>query len=218
MHPLTRHTRSVGRWSAAVAAVVLAGPAAVGRAAPQPPQSPPAAPMGEPASKPANGEKRYKFEFSNKPWSQVFEWLADTTGVPFASTLKPTGSFTFIPPKGSVGATQGYTVPEIIDIINEVLLQQKYLLIRREATFIIVSADEKPDPTLVPRIIVDELKGRGNTEMVSTVLSLNTLVAEDVAPEVKRIMGPFGEVTVLARSNQLVIQDTVKSIRNVLKT
>src|SRR5262249_19133554 len=52
----------------------------------------------------------------------------------------------------------------------------------------------------------------------STVLSLNTLVAEDVKPEVKSIMGPFGEVAVLAKSNQLILQDTVKSIKNILKT
>src|SRR5205085_7372155 len=109
-------------------------------------------------------------------------------------------------------------IPEVIDIINEVLLQQKWLLIRREATFMLVPADEKVDPTLVPRVTVDELKGRGNTEIASTVLSLNTLVAEDAAPEVKRIMGPFGEVTVLSKSNQLVLQDTVKSLKNVLKT
>ena len=31
-----------------------------------------------------------------------------------------------------------------------------------------------------------------------TVLQLTALVAEDVAPEVKKMMGPFGEVTALA--------------------
>ena len=134
----------------------------------------------------------------------------------------PTGSFTFIAPKGSVGATQGYTIPEVIDIINEALLTapptQRYQIIRREMTFTLVPADEEIDPILLPRVTIDELKGRGNTEIVSTVLQLNTLVAEDYAPEVKRMLGPFGEVTVLAKSNQLLIVDSVKSLRNIIKT
>jgi general secretion pathway protein D len=226
MHALTRRTRSIRRWFATmIVAGTAAGIAAAQTtqppsAAPKPPAAQPA-PMGEPASKSAavaTGEKRIKFEFQNKPWNQVFEWLSDQTGLPFASNIKPTGSFTFIAPKGSVGATQGYTIPEIIDILNEVLLQQKFIIIRREATFMVLPADEKIDPTLVPRVAIDELKGRGNTEIISTVLQLNTLVAEDVQPEVKRQLGPFGEVTTLAKSNQLLIQDTVKSIKNVVKT
>src|SRR5205823_13533554 len=113
-------------------------------------------------AKPA-GEKRVKFEFNNKRWNEVFEWLSDQTGLPLASSIKPTGSFTFIAPKGSVGATQGYTIPEVIDIVNEVLLQQKYLLIRRDATFIIIPADEKPDPLVVPHVRAEDLLSRGNS-------------------------------------------------------
>ncbi|HEX4591632.1 MAG TPA: secretin N-terminal domain-containing protein, partial [Gemmataceae bacterium] len=217
MHTPTRFTRPVGRWPVAVA-IVLAGTLAAGRALPQPPQTSPAP---EPAAKPP-AEKRVKFEFNNKPWKQVFEWLSDTTGLTFTGYNMPTGSLTFIAPKGSVGATQGYTIPEVIDIINEALLAapptQRYQLIRREMSFTLVSAEEKIDPILVPRVTVDELKGRGNTEIVSTVVQLNTLVAEDYAPEVKRMLGPFGEVTVLAKSNQLLLVDSVKSIRNIIKT
>src|SRR5438270_212987 len=127
-----------------------------------------------------------------------------------------------IAPKGSVAATQGLTIPEVIDAINEALLaappNQRWQVIRREQTFTLVPADDKIDPILVPRVTIDELASRGNTEIVSVVLQLTTLVAEDYAPEVKRMLGPFGEVTVLAKSNQLLLQDSVKSLRNILKT
>ena len=80
MHTPTRSIRPVGRWPVAVA-IVLAGTLAAGRAISQPPQP---APASEPAAKPP-AEKRVKFEFNNKPWKQVFEWLSDTTGLTFTT-------------------------------------------------------------------------------------------------------------------------------------
>src|SRR6516162_7469368 len=87
-------------------AMLVAGTLAAGRALPQTTQSPPATPA---AAKP--GDKRVKFEFNNKPWKQVFEWLSDQTGLIFTGINTPPGSFTYIAPKGSVAATQGLTIP-----------------------------------------------------------------------------------------------------------
>ena len=63
---------------------------------------------------------------------------------------------------------------------------QRYQLIRREMTFTLFPADEKIDPILVPRITVDELQGPRQHRDRLDRLQLNTLVAEDFAPEVKR--------------------------------
>ncbi len=217
MHAHTSTTRSARRWPVALA-IVIAGTLTVGRAIPQTPPPPPAAP----AAPAAPAEKRVKFEFSNKPWKQVFEWLTDQTGLAFTGINIPPGSYTYMAPKGSVGATQGFTIPEVIDKINEALLanppSQRWQLIRREQTFTVVPADEPIDPILVPRVTIDELKARGNTEIVSTILQLNSLVGEDYAPEVKKMLGPFGQVIVLNKSNQLILQDSVKSLRNILTT
>src|SRR5262249_50322684 len=138
----------------------------------------------------------------------------DQSGIPVNTILKPTGSMTFIPPKAD---TSRYTIPEVIDILNEALLNQKFLLIRRETCFTIVAADEKIDPSFVPRLLVEDLDKRGNTEVVSVVMKLSTLVAEDFAPEVRKMMGPFGEVVALTRSNQLVLQDTAGNIKRIVK-
>lgn len=151
------------------------------------------------------------FEMREKPWASVLEWLTDQTGMPFVGDLRPTGSFTFIGPRG-----KSYTLPEIIDILNESLLTQKRLLIRRDKLFTIVPADEKIDKILVPRIGVDDLKNRGNTEVVSVVIQLNTLVAEDIAPVYQKgLMGPFGEATAIPPANQLVLQDTASNVKRI---
>src|SRR5262245_4470027 len=100
MTVVPRIPRPVGRWLGAL--VVLTGTAALAAAAPQTSDKAPPPPKGEPASKPADaGEKRVKFEFRDKRWGEVLEWLSEQTGLPFSSSIKPTGTFTFTAPKAS---------------------------------------------------------------------------------------------------------------------
>jgi hypothetical protein len=79
----------------------------------------------------------------------------------------------------------------------------------------ILPVDEKIDPSIPPRITLDDLKDRGKTELVSVVLPLKSMTAKDAAPEIKRMMGALGEITVLS-NNQLVVQDTVGNLRRVV--
>ena len=90
---------------------------------------------------PASPDKKYAFEFDKRPWREVFEWLSDRTGLPVITTLQPTGTFTYV--AKVAGGRKESTIPEIIDILNEALERDKFLLIRREASFTIVAADEK---------------------------------------------------------------------------
>ena len=78
-------------------------------------------------------------------------------------------------------------------------------------------ADEKIDPVLEPRVSVDEVTGRGKTDVVTVVYGLNTLVAEEIAPEVKKLQGKYGEVVPLSRANQLVLQDSAGNLKRILK-
>src|SRR5262249_43925227 len=90
--------------------------------APAPNADPAAKP--EPGAKPAEKEKTYAFEFRAKPWKDVLEWFSDISGLPFIGSNTPTGTFTFISPKN--GPRQ-YTVPQIVDILNEALIGQKFI-------------------------------------------------------------------------------------------
>ncbi len=192
-----------------------ADPDGVPAKAPAPPASGPA--KAAEAKKEEKPERELAFSMDSKPWALVFAWLADKTDKPVIAPVKPTGSFSFISPTG-----RKYTIPEIIDIINEALLSnsatQKYYMIHRERSFVVVPADEKVDPALLPRITPDELSGRGRTELVSMTMQLKSLVADDFGPEAKKMLGPFGDVVVLSRPNQLVVQDTVGNLRRLIKT
>jgi len=162
--------------------------------------------------------KTYAFEMRNKPWDQVIEWLTDTTGLAFVGVNKPTGSFNFVDPK-----KKQYTIPEIIDFINEGLTtaneKQKYTLLRRERTFTFVPVDEQIDPLLVPRVTMDQMDKYGNSEVVSLEYPAKGIVAEDVASEIqKHMMSPFGRVAHIPGANYLILQDSVGNLRRLLKT
>jgi hypothetical protein len=156
--------------------------------------------------------KAISIEFRDRPWSAVFTWLSEQTGLPVVTQFKPTGTFTFIPPNPE----KRYTMPEIIDILNEALMARqndRYLLIRRESSFYLQPADEKPE--LIPRVRVEDLKDRGKTELVSVMIQLRSLRADDIAPDVKKLLGPFGAVAVLKSANALLVEDVASRLRQV---
>ena len=163
--------------------------------------------------KPKAEERAIVFKLRNVPWPAALEWLTDVTGLPINASGVPTGTFSFIS-----RADNKYTLAELIDIFNEGLATHKRVLIRREKSFILAPADERLDPGLVPRVTIAELDKRGKTEIVSIVIDLKTLVAEEFAPELKRMLGAFGDVVVLSRSNQLVVRDNAGNLRRVVET
>jgi type II secretory pathway component GspD/PulD (secretin) len=165
-----------------------------------------------PARDNADEPRRIAFEMRDKPWNSVLEWLCDQTGMAMATTTKPTGTLTFID-----SGNRKYTIPEIVDLLNEQLLAQKLLLIRRDRFFTIVAADEKIPPELLPRIELSELDRRGSSELAQIVLPLKSLVAEDEAVEIKKMMGPLGDAAAMAKANQLVLTDTVGNLRRICK-
>jgi type II secretion system protein D len=162
------------------------------------------------------GPKTYGMEFSKAPWAQVLAFLTQITDLPVISPNLPTGAFTFVSPKLPDGTAKKYTVPEVIDILNESLLQQKYMIIRRLASITVWSADEPLDPILIKNVTVDELPDIGKTEMVKVTYACKNMSAENVAPAIKKILGPFGQVIPMDEVNRLILVDSGANLRAAL--
>jgi type II secretion system protein D len=161
-------------------------------------------------------EKTVTFNMRDKPWASVLEWLSDQTGLPIIygdKDVKPQGTFNFIAPKNG---PKTYTIPKVIDILNEQLLGQNLILIRRAASFTLVPADKKINPAILPRLRIEDLDHHGETEIAQVLVQLKALNAEDVVSEIKEQMGPFGAVSAIAQANQLVLQDTVGSLKLII--
>jgi hypothetical protein len=156
--------------------------------------------------------KTFLVEMRAKPWATNFEWLTDQTGMPFVSKIPPPpGTFNFI---GKAG--QRYSLGELIDLLNDGLAAHRYVLLRGPTCFRLLPADERIDKALLPHVSPSELPNRGHSEFVEMVLPLRFLNAEEYACEVKKMMGPFGEVVVLRTANRLLVHDTARSLRRIL--
>jgi type II secretory pathway component GspD/PulD (secretin) len=204
----------LGLWALNAGA---APPERMSKADEDPPPPPKQQPKAEPPKPKREPLKTYQFEKRDQPWKQVFEWLSDTTGLPFIGVNYPTGTFTYVG-----GGKKAHTIPEIIDIINEALLTNKdtnkYILIRRDRSLTLMPADDPIDPYLLKHVTAEDLDDLGQTELVKITFTLRSLVAEDVGPGVQKMMGPFGKVTVVPGANQLVMTDTVGNLKSILKT
>src|SRR5262249_8864921 len=129
------------------------------------------------------------------------------------------GTFSFHGPKD-----KEYTIDEVVDIINCRLedcqrRERYYYLISRERSFTLVPANEKIDPVKIPRIRPEDLAKHGKKELGQLVLPLTHVNADDIAPQVKKMMAPFGEAVSMTHTgvNQLILIDTVENVRAVCK-
>ncbi len=155
-------------------------------------------------------EKRLTVSFQGKPWKAVLEWLSAEARLPVVANTVPTGTFTGVSPPG-----RSYNLAEVIDLLNEGLAP-KFRLHRGTASLLLLPADERTDPALVPTVRPQDLAARGRTEVVRVVVPLQSLPARDLVPELKKLLSPAGEVGTLA--NRLVLQDTAGNLRQVLNT
>jgi RNA polymerase sigma factor (sigma-70 family) len=154
--------------------------------------------------------KRYTFSFKNTSWADIFDWYAKESGLVNASTIKLAGNVTIMLPQD-----RKYSLPEITDLINELLSQQKHLLIRRHATFTIVPSDERIDSTLLPRVDLSELPQRGKTELVQVLIPVKP-PADVIGAEVSKLLTPFGQVAPIR--SHLVVNDTAGNIQRIIQT
>jgi RNA polymerase sigma-70 factor (ECF subfamily) len=160
-------------------------------------------------------EKRYVFEMKDKPWKEVIEWFADVSGLRFTGKEMPPGTLTFARPKD-----KQYTIPEIVDIINEALLADKktpYHLVRRAQTFTLVPADEKiPQP--VPFTSLEDLDKFGRTEIIRVEVRLKGGRSAEVIAAVRKQKSPWGSGMTRGGGSWLTLVDTTASVREIIKT
>ncbi|HVX59144.1 MAG TPA: secretin N-terminal domain-containing protein, partial [Pirellulales bacterium] len=147
------------------------------------------------------------FSFKGQPWPSVLEWLADISDMSLQWEEAPAGYLDL--------TTRGrYTVEEIHDLINSVLLSKGFTLLRNGDVLIVANLKHL-DPSLVPRVSVRELDDRGNYELVKTFIDLDWLLAENAAEEIKPMLSPYGKVTPLKTTNRLEILESAGNLRRI---
>ncbi len=167
----------------------------------------------ETADKPAP-PKTYPMRFEKVPWADLFVWYGKATGLTNIGKEVPEGTFSFAPAQPE----QQFTLTEMTDRINDALLARKWLLIRWEQTFTVVSADEKLDAKFYTHLELDDLAKRGRTELVTVHVPLAPAVGPEIEAAVSKMNGPFGRAGWYPPANTLILRDTVENVRSIVKT
>ena len=154
--------------------------------------------------------KALTLNFKNAPWAEVLDAYATVTGLKANVSSKPTGTFTFAPPK----VDQRFTIAEITDILNEALIPKGFLVIRSEKSFTLILADEKVDPLLVRAVSGAELETSGKTELVRVEVLIEWDVDDKLVADLKQILGQFGRITLL--KDRLVVQGIASHVTKML--
>jgi RNA polymerase sigma factor (sigma-70 family) len=181
----------------------------------QPPMGDPIDPRKLPAK-----PKTYSIKFQKTPWKDVFTWYATESGLTRVGDSLPTGTFTFtspVPENPQEIFSPALSLDQITDYINESLLAQKWLLVRGETTFIVVPADEKVDPKWVRRIKPEELDSLGRTELVEVMIQPERFTLGEVDDAVKQMVGPFGHLRYLTKSQIVEVCGTATNVRAIVK-
>lgn len=148
------------------------------------------------------------FSFKGQPWPAVLEWLADISDMSLQWEEAPAGYLDL--------TTRGrYTIEEVHDLINSVLLAKGFTLLHNGDVLIVANL-RNLDTSLVPRVTIVELKRCGNYELVKTFIDLDWLVAEEAAEEIKPMLSPYGKVAALKTTNRLDVLESAGNLRRIV--
>ncbi|MFM2011619.1 MAG: hypothetical protein RLZZ396_403, partial [Planctomycetota bacterium] len=132
------------------------------------------------------GEFGLRLNFNSTPWSDVLKWLSKEAELSLQTDFFPPGTFTYRDP------FRVYTVPQAMDVMNGVLLNRGYTLIRKQRALLCIDLGSG-DPELIRGLIRElseivpskELDSRGEFEICKTVFMLSRLSVEEAEKEVK---------------------------------
>lgn len=162
------------------------------------------------ADRKVNEQVKLTFNFSDTPWREVLEWLAEETNLALQATKFPPDSFTL------TGDPREYTINEAMDRINSVLLTKGFLLLRRYNMLMVIERSELP-PDLVELITEEQLENDdlGTFELYRCVFQLDKADPSELQDEVTSLVGPGFDklVRVLPQAKQIMVTETVGNLR-----
>ncbi|MCA9098461.1 MAG: hypothetical protein KDA36_08750, partial [Planctomycetaceae bacterium] len=151
-----------------------------------------------------NEEGKIQPNFRGQPWLDVLEWVAKISKASLDWQELP-GDFL------NLQTQRPYTVPEVRDLINRHLLDRGYSMLQQGEVISVVNL-KKVDPSMVPRVLPEELEQRMPHEFVRVSLALEWMVAEEAVNELRPLLSPNGLIWALKTTNRVEVMDSVSNL------
>ena len=149
------------------------------------------------------------FTFQEAPWLEVLQLFADWSGLTLDLTATPPGALSYYD-------NRPHSPAEAIDILNGYLLPRGFVLLRRDQFLVCLATDDPLLGRLLPTVGPGELNDRGDNELVKVTVSAGELSPAAAAAEIEGLLGPYGKVTPLQSSGQLLLQGFGRGLRQAI--
>ncbi len=156
-----------------------------------------------------DADGKVRFNFSGQPWPAVLEWVATISHMSLDWQELP-GDFL------NLNTQRAYTVEEARDLINRHLFARGFTILQNGEVLSVVNI-KKLDAGMVPRVAPEDLAKRSPYDIVKVSFSLDWMVAEEAAEELKPMISPNGKLTALKSTNRLEVMDAVINLRDIYK-
>lgn len=158
----------------------------------------------------ADGKFTIKFQYA--PWKDVIEYFARKAGYSLEDEITVTGTFNY-------SDTRSFTAEQVLDILNRPLLRKGFLLVKAEKMLMLFDVSQGPiPPEFVPVILPDELAKKGEFELVRVQFTVSKFLPDEVATEVRPLLGPYGTVTILPKAHQILVTELAGKLRSIQRT
>lgn len=147
-----------------------------------------------------------KFQFHNASWREVIDWFAANAGLSVQIDQPPPGTFNYYDDRA-------YTPEQALDILNGLLLNKGYTLVRRNRLLLLLDITQPVREEWLDLVNVSDLDQRGTFELVRCVFHLARLSPEEAEQEVAKLLGPGGTIKVLPKARQIIVTETAGKLR-----
>ncbi len=155
-------------------------------------------------------EEGFVFNFSGASWKDVLEWFSEQADLSLQIDRFPAGTVNYVDP------SRTYNAAESLDILNRLLLDRGYALVRRGRMLLLIDLEVENAANLISEVAelvtLDELDGRSRSDIVSCVFPLGSLTPDAARQEIAQLVGPWGRTIVLDSARQVKVTETVAKL------
>ncbi|PAY19939.1 general secretion pathway protein [Rhodopirellula sp. SM50] len=159
-----------------------------------------------------------RFNFTGASWKDVLNWMATEGDLSLQIDRYPEGSISFI------DRSRMYTVAEALDLLNRLLLDRGYALVRRGRMLFLIDLEVENADKLISELAdlvpLDELESRGKSDIVTAIFPLGSMTPDEAKTQLPQMVGPWGRVIVLDSARQAKVTERAEklvAIREVIK-
>ena len=171
--------------------------------------TPPTPPNREEFEVAPDEDGKIQFNFRNQPWPDLLRWLARASNMSLDWQQLP-GDYV------NLATTRPFSVVETRDLVNRLLLLRGYTILEIDDVLMVVKT-EGINQALVPYVDSEKLADLPPNRFIRTSFTLRSLIAEEMAEELKGLMSNNGKLIPLSTTNRLEGMDAAGVLSQIAR-